>query len=221
MTSGYSVTPAEKTARAIVVDAMITRLESTYEDFITGVKGFDQIPMFFRDHLYSPANKDERDAALENLYNKLRSITGPEMTENIHKLIVLVQLTDSLDVDTGRVLLNEGTIKGESTDEKITIEQLNDATGKAGRFDDREKQVDMICDTLGFFFTLSKLPLIKLVMAPIKVSASLVGASDLVSTMETGYAVSRGIKDMKPFMEAFNEREKKKIAEIKKTMGVA
>lgn len=48
----------------------------------------------------------------------------------------------------------------------------------------------MVSDALTFFFSLSKLPLIKLVMAPIKVAASLVGAMDLISTMEAGYALS-------------------------------
>ena len=44
-------------------------------------------------------------------------------------------------------------------------------------------------------------------LAPIKVAASLVGAMDLISTMEAGYALSRNIKDMTPFVEAFVKRE--------------
>ena len=38
-----------------------------YSDWISQ-KGFDGIPDFFRNHLYSPANKEARDAALDNLY---------------------------------------------------------------------------------------------------------------------------------------------------------
>ncbi|MBW7859398.1 MAG: hypothetical protein H3C43_14160 [Leptonema sp. (in: Bacteria)] len=51
-------------------------------------------------------------------------------------------------------------------------------------------------------------------MAPIKVAAGLVGAEDLVGTMEKGYEVSRKIKDMKPFMKAFKERETAYIERI-------
>ena len=134
------------------------------------------------------------------------SVTGPEMTENIHNLIVLIQLTDALDLQTAQVVL-DGPMKGKSADEiaeaSMTTQELNRCIGLAGCWEDRHRQVDMIGNTLTFFFTLSKLPLIKLVMAPIRVAASLVGAGELVDTMETGYQISRNIKDMKPFVDAF------------------
>jgi hypothetical protein len=44
-------------------------------------------------------------------------------------------------------------------------------------------------------------------MAPIKVAANLVGADALIETMEEGYRISRNIKDMKPFIKDFRERE--------------
>ncbi|MCB1325997.1 MAG: hypothetical protein H7A21_15300 [Spirochaetales bacterium] len=210
----FQVTPDEKKAKAIVVDAMISRLEQTYADFIADVKGFDQIPYFFRDHLYSPPNKEARDAALDSLYAKLKSVTGEEMTENIHQLIKLNKLTDDLDLETARVLLKKD-LKGKDLDTtRITIDQLNRSLQEVGRAEDRERQIDMVCECLQFFFTLSKLPLIRLVLAPIKVAASMVGAMELVRTMEAGYAVSRGIKDMRPFTDAFQKREKDLIREL-------
>ena len=213
------MTPEVRQAQALVVRQTINRLEETYSDFIQGIKEFERIPEFFREHLYSPPNKDKRDAALESLYEKLKSVTGPEMTENIHNLIVLIQLTDDLDVATAHKVL-EGPMKGKTADEiaeaSITTEQLNHCIGQAGCWEDRQRQVHMIGDTLTFFFTLSKLPLIKLVMAPIRVAASLVGAGELVDTMETGYQISRNIKDMKPFVDAFNEREKALLDRLQK-----
>jgi len=206
------VSPEEKEAVALVVSLTITRLEDTYADFISQ-KGFDQIPSFFREHLYSPPNKEARDQALDSLYAKLKSVTGPEMTENIHKLILVNRLTDELDLETARVLL-KGPLKNGNKD--LTLAQLNQAVGEAGRHEDRVRQVDMIADSLTFFFSLSKLPLIKLVMAPIKVAASLVGAMELTQTMEAGYNLSRNIKDMKPFVEAFMERERKLQMDIHK-----
>lgn len=206
------MSPEEKEAVALVVSLTITRLEDTYADFISQ-KGFDQIPSFFREHLYSPPNKEARDQALDSLYAKLKSVTGPEMTENIHKLILVNRLTDELDLETARVLL-KGPLKNGNKD--LTLAQLNQAVGEAGRHEDRVRQVDMIADSLTFFFSLSKLPLIKLVMAPIKVAASLVGAMELTQTMEAGYNLSRNIKDMKPFVEAFMERERKLQMDIHK-----
>lgn len=196
---------------------MIDRLETTYQDFITGKRGYDKIGDFFRMHLYSPPNKEARDAALDDLYLKLKSVTGKEMTENIHKLIVLNKLTDELDLETARVLL-AGKFKGVDVSDlnqlSLSAEELNEAISEAGRFADREKQIDMVCESLTFFFALSKLPLIRLVLAPIKVAASMVGAMDLVGTMEAGYDLSRGIKDMQEFVDAFTEREKTLIRSL-------
>ncbi len=208
------MTPEEKEAAALVVKLTIDRLETTYSDFILDQKGFDQIPSFFRDHLYSPPNKEARDAALDNLYHKLRSVTGPEMTENIHKLVLVNKLTDDLDLETGRALIQGPLKKLKNRIELLGLEHLLTAIGMVGRYEDRLRQIEMIGDSLTFFFSLSKLPLIKLVMAPIKVAASLVGAMELTQTMEAGYNLSRNIKDMKPFVEAFTARETKQLKEL-------
>ncbi len=199
-----SLTEEEKNVRLIVVHRTIDRLAVMYQDWISQ-KGFDGIPDFFRHHLYAPANKEARDQALDNLYQKLKSVTGPEMTANIHMLIELNKLTDDLDLDTAKVLIARN--QAPSKPEDLSFDQLFDAIRSAGRKEDRKRQVQMVADALTFFFSLSKLPLIKLVMAPIKVAASLVGAMDLISTMEAGYALSRNIRDMTPFVEAFVKRE--------------
>lgn len=199
------MTPEEREIKALVVRLTIDRLEQTYSDYILSVPGYDQIPTFFREHLYNPPNKEARDAALDSLYVKLKSVTGPEMTESIHKLIVLNKLTDELDLDTARVMI-KGPLKKKKPHD-LGIDDLNQCMADAGRFDDRKSQIDMVGESLTFFFSLSKLPLIRLVMAPIKVAASLVGAMELVKTMEAGYNLSSRIKDMRPFVEAFRERE--------------
>lgn len=214
------VTPEEKQVKSLVVSTMIDRLENTYQDFITEKKGYEKIGDFFRYHLYSPPNKEARDAALDDLYAKLKSVTGKEMTENIHKLIVLNRLTDELDLETARVLL-AGKFKNmdlaELEQQTLSADELNEAIAEAGRFEDRELQIDMVCESLAFFFALSKLPLIRLVLAPIKVAASMVGAMDLVGTMEAGYDLSRGIKNMQEFSDAFTEREKTLIRSLSAT----
>ena len=187
---------------------MIDRIENTYADYITQIKGFDKIPDFFRNHLYSPGNKEKRDEALDNLYQKLKAVTGPEMTENIHKLIILNNLTDELDLQVAQKLLQTRWSAGMPDENDLSIEELNHTIIEIGDYENRIKQIDLIGETLLFFYNLSTLPLIRLVMAPIKVAATMVGASELVNTMEAGYQLSKGIKEMKPFVNVFMEREK-------------
>ncbi len=196
--------------RTLVVLATIDRLKVTYADQLA-IKGYDAIPEFFQHHLYCPPNKVERDIALEKLYEKLKTIAGKAMTDNIHQLILLNNLTDSLDTDAAEVILKNHQVGEDGT---ISVETLNTAIVEAGRMEDRKRQIKMVADALSFFYSLSKLPLIKLVMAPIKVAASMVGATSLTDTMEAGYNLTTSIKDLSPFIKIFTEREIDQIDEL-------
>lgn len=195
-------------AKQIVVNQIIERLEQHYEDYIKNVKGFNEIPSFFRQHLYAPANKQERDKALEELYQKLKTIVGQDLVENIYKLIQLIKISDELDYEIAEELL-KNYLKDREYNEKthLDFEIIEKIIHEKNQYEKRKQQIELICESLAFFFALSKLPLIKLVMAPIKVAANLVGADALIETMEEGYRISRNIKDMKPFIKDFRERE--------------
>ncbi len=195
-------------AKQIVVNQIIERLEQQYEDYIKNVQGFKEIPSFFRHHLYAPANKQERDKALEELYQKLKTIVGQDLVENIYKLIQLIKISDELDYEIAEELL-KNHLKNKEYNEKthLDFEIIEKIIHEKNQYEKRKQQIELICESLAFFFALSKLPLIKLVMAPIKVAANLVGADALIETMEEGYRISKNIKDMKPFIKDFRERE--------------
>jgi hypothetical protein len=195
-------------AKQIVVNQIIERLEQHYEDYIKNVKGFNEIPSFFRQHLYAPANKQERDKSLEELYQKLKTIVGQDLVENIYKLIQLIKISDELDYEIAEELL-KNYLKDREYNEKTNLdfEIIEKIIHEKNQYEKRKQQIELICESLAFFFALSKLPLIKLVMAPIKVAANLVGADALIETMEEGYRISRNIKDMKTFIKDFRERE--------------
>ena len=199
----------ELQARFLVSEALTHRLEKTYADFIKEEKGFDQLPLFFRHHLYCPKDKEKRDIALEKLYQKLKSITGPQMTRRIHQLILLNKYTDELDLEIVQTLL-AGPWKNKTELDGVDLSQsdLEWAIKETGQIEKRQEQIEMVCESLDFFFSLSKLPMMRLVLAPIKVAASMVGASDIIATMEAGYELSRKIKSIKKFIEAFRTREK-------------
>ncbi|EMY03698.1 hypothetical protein LEP1GSC029_3280 [Leptospira interrogans str. 2002000626] len=133
--------------RKAVVRATIERLRTTYSDLLV-VKGYDGIPDFFEFNLYSPSNKEERDNALESLYEKLKTVAGKSMTENIHQIILLNRLTDSLDYDTAKVVIENNLIE----DGKISRNNLYAAMGETNRFDERKTQIQMVGNTLKFFF---------------------------------------------------------------------
>ena len=220
-----------KKIQIAVSHAYIQKLEATYSDFINNIKGFDKVPNFFREHLYLHKEKENRDKSLKELYLKLKNITGPQLSEKIYQLIQLTQLTDELDLELAKILLNRNfkSQKNEFTSNKsksnelnlensvlsfekdfdIQIEDLEWALRKSndnhkkGRFE----QIEMVCGSLKFFFSLSKMPMVRLLIAPIKVAASMVGADALISTIEAGFDMSKNIDDIDAFIEAFKYRE--------------
>ncbi|MCS7205388.1 MAG: hypothetical protein NZ853_06805 [Leptospiraceae bacterium] len=204
--------------REIVVNLIIKKLEETYQDYIQNQEGFKEIPSFFKNYLYSPANKEERDRVLVELYHKLKTIVGQDLVENIQKLIELVKLSDELDFEiTEEILKDQAHTKKRlnHTTYNINLQAIEKIIHKRDQYEKRKRQILLVCETLNFFFNLSKLPLVKLVMAPIKVAASLVGAEILIETMEEGYRISKNIKDMKPFINDFYKREMEYLESIK------
>lgn len=193
--------------RAAVAERTIQRLRQTYADFLDNKPGFEQIPAFFRDHLYFPPDKAGRDASLEELYSRLRAVVGADMTQNIQKLIELIHISDDLDTATASQLSLRPGMSASCITETLSSEDFDMAVAMAAPIEDRARQVSLIQETLSFFFTLARLPFARLVLAPVRIAASLIGAAPLIQTMEQGYEIARKIDDIWPFLTAFVERE--------------
>ena len=229
---------AEKELVWLIAETLIQRLRGTYGDFFQERPGFADVPDFFRNYIYLPQNKEKRDIALEKLHNKLKAITGPKMSENVGKLIHLSELTDALDKELATHLLQKRSIRQEEVDTRplkwawnniwgtkakpkvqtteklqITEETLLQAIKETGQAEQRTLQIELICEILTFFFSLSRLPAIRLVLAPIKVAAFMVGAGVLIETMEVGYKLLTNIQkqDFEDFISIFRDREKSNL----------
>ena len=72
----------------------------------------------------------------------------------------------------------------------------------------------MVVELLRFFHSLARFPFFKIMLGPIKVAAYLVGAERLIQTMEEGYRIAIQIKDIKPFLKAFEKRHKEYLRKI-------
>ncbi len=226
--------PLAKKIQKEVAQAFVKKIEYTYSDFIKDENGFQDIPMFFKEHLYLPSYKEKRDRSLEELYLKLKPIIGPKLIQKIRLLIELILLTDTLDFELALILLEprskyfhgkknlDSSVGGDSNTINIEMEhelsyrEIIWAFRKAGERHRkaREEQIEMICETLMFFFSLSKLPVASLLITPIKVAGFMVGADELTLTIEAGYKIFRKIEHLEHFIEAFRLRERKNIDKI-------
>lgn len=204
----------EEEALQVVTNLTLERMKGTYADFFEQGGAFAKVPGFFADHLYSPADKGSRDHALGTLSAGVTGLVGQQMAQRIRDLVQLVRVTDELDRTTARVLLS-GPLLGVMHPRSggLGPEDLHEAQVRAGQFDRRRAQVNLAHDALDFFFGLARLPLVSLVLAPLRALASVAGAHSLLGTLDAGYELARGLGDARPFLSAFRERELALIAE--------
>ncbi|MCB1188816.1 MAG: hypothetical protein H7A23_06170 [Leptospiraceae bacterium] len=185
-----------------VAQSEIDRFSTVFKQELKA-KGYNQLPIFFKDYIYSPNIKEELQNSLSKLYGRIKTMTGSAMSENIKKLIELNEISDSLNKEIALFIYQNNLYNNSG----ISQENLEKAKINIGKFEDRKKQVQLIGDLLGFFFSLSKLPMIPFIMTPIKVAATMSGAKYLVKIMDAGYNLSKNIDDIYPFIDSFINKE--------------
>lgn len=190
-----------------VINLQLDRLMSNYTDF-TSTEEYKNMPAFFRDYLYAPANKAERDEQLVVLKERISTVAREKTTRNVTRLVELAQLTDRLDRETTGYVL-ELTENGKP----FNLETVEEAFIRTGKPELRLKQIDMVYEVMNFFFSLSKMPMIKIALTTVKIASKIIDIANLYDTVEAGYRVARNIDDITPFLEAFKQRETEYIRE--------
>ena len=145
------------------------------------------------------------------MYNQLKSVIGPKLTARLYQLIQLNELTDRLDLEIASFLAEEYLEDIDLKENFLEEEMLNKAVVQTGQVQDRIRQIALICELMGFFFSFSRVPMVGLWIRSVKAAARAVGAGPLVAPIEAGYSVSREIKDIRGFLKVFKSQEEEKL----------
>ena len=87
------------------------------------------------------------------MYSQLKSVIGSKLTARLYQLIELNKLTDKLDLEIASFLahthLEDVDLEKNFLDEKV----LDNAVVQTGQIRNRIRQIALICDLMGFFFS--------------------------------------------------------------------
>lgn len=191
---------SEKSLAEQVLDLQLQRTIGSYPDFLQQ-KGFDQLPGFF-EKLYAPNNRKAQVEVVKKLREKVVSVSDSRISKNMDNLILLSEITEWIDhkiLEAVETRIEQG--------KTLSIEVIEEAMYEVGFPEVRREQILMVSDSLDFFHKVTNMTFIKILISPIKLLCGVFGAHYLVEIIDTGFAVSRHIKDIEPFTRAFRERE--------------
>ena len=201
--------------KAECLNRQLDRVIANYPDFLEE-KGFDKLPDFFRHHLYAVTNRQKRVNTIKSLRKKVAGVASSRVSENLDNLIMLSEITDYIE-DKIATQVKTYVDSGETLDDSL----IEKAIQQVGYPEVRKEQIVIMADSLVFFFQLTQLPFLKLMLTPIKVVCNVFGAQYIVETIEEGYNVAKEIEDISPFVEAFKERELQYIQSLFPEINIA
>lgn len=183
-----------------LVAHQIARLKDTYRDFLSD-ETTRTLGEFFFDRIYSTRDKDKRDADFKRMYETFKDRLGDDIAEQLRKLIHVNELTDVLDDQIVEMLQAYGL------DGKFTNAEYERAYRECDNYDERAEQIELLCDSMVFFHTISHWRSMALALKVIKLVARLKGAKELAEYLDEGYRAFRTVKDIHRFRDTVYERE--------------
>jgi hypothetical protein len=197
------MTPLKRELQAFQTDL----LRSDYADFQAQPRFFDLSEFFFT-ALYAPADFGLRNESFRRLHDWLTDLIGRDPVTVLAHSIELYELTDSLDDDVALALRTAGVEAG------ITRPAWEAAYGKAGRWLDRKRQVDLLVSNGRALDLACRVPLVHTQLRLFRPAAALLGWGHVVDFLLRGHeAIARG-RPIDPLLDAIVERERARMEQL-------
>lgn len=191
--------PSARLKQALVAH-QIERLKETYRDFVVD-DATRTLGAFFFDKIYSTQGKEKRDVDFKRMYETFKDRLGDEIADQLGKLVHVNALTDQLDEAVVAKMEDYG-VNG-----TFTNDQYERAYRETDVYEERSEQIELLCDSMVFFHTISHWRSMSLALKVIKLVARLKGAKELADFLDEGYRAFRTVKEIAHFRETVYERE--------------
>lgn len=195
-TASSSIPPLKRELQAFQTDL----LRQDYGDFQAQPR-FADVSEFFFTALYAPADFGLRNESFRRLHDWLTDLVGRDPVAVLAQSIELYELTDSLDDDVVLALRAAGVESG------ITRPAWEAAYGKAGRWLDRKRQVDLLVGNGHALDLACRVPLVHTQLRLFRPAAGLLGWGHVVDFLLRGHEAITRARPIDPLLDAILERE--------------
>lgn len=177
------------------------RLQNTYQDLLLS-KRYRPAAQFFLSDIYAARDFSQRNADLERFYQGVSKVLPERAVSILADAVDLYQLSDRLDEDMSRVLINDL----EATD-SITTALYAEAYRILDNYDDRVRQIQLITAIGRGVDKLVQIPFVGVTLRLAHAPAVMAGWSELQGFLERGYVAFKHMKGADGFLDTVRNRE--------------
>ncbi len=203
------VTEQELSEEIMMLRAWQTeRLKRTYQDLLNS-RRYNPAAEFFLSDIYAPRDFSQRNHDLQRFYDGVNKVLPDRAVSILADAVELYQLSDKLDDELARVLIDELGVT-----ETITAEQYAEAYRLCDNYDERVRQIELVNEIGQGVDHLLQLPFIGMTLRLAHTPAVLAGWSELQGFLERGYAAFKHMKGADEFMAIVTRRERQILDQI-------
>lgn len=180
----------------------VRRLRETFAD-LTDNPGYSKATAFFLDDLYSVEGFESRDDELEKIVPIMMRLLPAHLVQTVGKAMELQALSQELDIKLAQILQDHHVAPGE-----ISVADYTQAYIESGLRQEREHQIDLICDVGHELNSVVDKPFIYGALKLCRRPARAAGLGDLQTFLERGFQAYRSMADPDWFIHQIEVRER-------------
>ncbi|TGK07288.1 hypothetical protein EHO59_04045 [Leptospira semungkisensis] len=170
-----------KQAKIEVVRAQVERFRKFYADYFHLEETISMVEYFF-ETIYNLDGKEAWMHLALDTYQRVKGMMKETTRANLETLIELNNLTDQLDGEMAKLL-----IERDWDGRKLAREEYDELYRAYGHREEREKQLEIVLHNLRTFYELAHKPIAAYLIRPARFMASLLGVSLLFDSVEKAY----------------------------------
>lgn len=195
-------------ALALLRSWQVDRLARTYADFLAD-ECYHSACGFFLSDIYGARDFSQRDRDFEHLYDLLSRFLPDVMLRLLREAILLNRMTNDLDRKLLHVL--EGKF---GMDNALTPESYAAAYRQCNNYAERLEQIERVVAIVREIGAGAQLRLVGPTLRLLRVPAYRLGWFDLYDFLERGYQAFLPMKEVEPFAQAIDQRERRILDRI-------
>jgi hypothetical protein len=168
-------------AKKEIVRAQVERFHDFYLDYFQREETLKMVEFFF-EKVYSLEGKHEWVDIAYNSFEKVKTMMKESTRENMEQLMELHAITDELDTEMAKLLLNK-----EWNGLPISRHDYDTLFVELGRADRRAIQLKYVLKNLIQFYELAHRPINAMIMKPARFMSKVLGLYPLFAAVEEGY----------------------------------
>ncbi len=177
------------------------RISKTYTD-LRNTAEYAKIGEFFFEKLYAPQDFSFRNTSMKTLHKLMKGKIYTGIISAVSKVIELHDLSDSLDDRMVEQMITMGV--GVDMD----MDQYQKVYRSLDNYDQRIYQIELGAEVTQAFYRLSKKWVVAVSLNTVRTAAHLIGMGKILDFIHEGYTGFRAIKNIDPFVETIDRRER-------------